>query len=56
MLHLKFDRKPQGKFVITVKIKCLLTSGRIFEEFIEKRIIPLKKKYPYADIYIEVYG
>lgn len=57
MIRSRFGRKPQGKFVIIMKVNSLLgISGRVFEKFIESRIIPLKKKYPHVDIYIEVNG
>ena len=42
--------KRQGKFEIIIKLKNMTD----METFIEKRIIPLKDKYPYADIRIEV--
>lgn len=52
-----FGRKPQGKLVVIIKVSHLFgTSEGIFEKVIKKRIIPLKKKDPYADIYIEVQG
>ena len=48
-------RTPQGKLVIIIKVKHLFgAQGRMFEKVIESRIMPLKEKYPYADIYIEV--
>lgn len=43
-------QRNRGKLLITIKIKNL---GQL-EQFIEKRIIPLKEKYPYAEICIEV--
>jgi hypothetical protein len=55
MIHLKFGRKPQGKLSINIKVTSLLEQPeRLFEKFIERRIIPLREKYPYADIHIEV--
>lgn len=42
--------RKKGKFSIVIRINTLTC----MEEFIEKRIIPLKEKYPYADIHIEV--
>lgn len=52
-----FGRKPRGKLVIRIKVKSLFgASGKMFEKVIESRIVPLKEKYPYADIYIEVQG
>lgn len=44
--------KKEGEISIVIKINTL----HRFEEILEKRIIPLKKKYPYADIHIEVSG
>lgn len=42
--------KKRGKFSIVIKINTLYR----FEEILKKKIIPLKKEYPYADIHIEV--
>lgn len=43
-------KKRHRKFEIIIKLKNITN----MEQFIEKRIIPLKDKYPYADIRIEV--
>lgn len=45
-------KRKGGKLEIIIKISSL----EVIEQFIEKRIEPLREKYPYADIRIEVLG
>lgn len=45
----------KGEFVIIYRLKMeSMAEGTRVLEIIEKKIVPLQKKYPYAHIYIEV--
>ena len=43
-------KRQRARLLILIKIKRI----EKLDEFIEKRIIPMREKYPYAEICIEV--
>ncbi|MDE7202595.1 MAG: hypothetical protein K2O91_12015 [Lachnospiraceae bacterium] len=55
MLNLGKNRIPKGALVLNYRFNmAAMPEGTTVSEIIEKKIVPLQKKYPYAHIYIEV--
>lgn len=47
-------RIKKRKYKIKIKINLPIGCLEQIEQIMDRRIMPLKKKYPHADIYIEV--
>lgn len=46
--------RKKGKLTIIIRIKNPWGSEDIMDKFIEKKVLPLKRKYHYADIRVEI--